>query len=120
MGELKAANRPKHQTTITDIAHTLAAMTIQQKADWEPNGPKDSFKIQLGDLQVTLSKAAHTPHPTISVLNAKGQTVDSYTASDFMGTIARTLADMHRMAGEQVFSTKQTLNDAMARLSEKA
>ena len=105
--------RPRHKTTINDIANQLAVMTHQGKANWEPNGPEYSFKLRMDDVQVILTKAPHTLHPTISVLNDKGQVVDSYTASDFLGTMGRTLADMHRMVSKQVYSTEQTLDDAM-------
>ena len=111
--------RPRHKTTITDIANEIAVMTQQGRANWEPNGVQDSFRLNMGDVMIILSKGKHTPHPTISVMNDKGQVVDSYTASDFMGTLAQNLASLHRMASKQVYSTEQTLENTMTRLLQQ-
>lgn len=112
--------RPKRKTTITDIANQLAVMTQEGKVNWEPDGVQDSFRVKMGDVQIVLSKMPHTIHPTISVMNDKGQVVDSYTASDFLGRMAHTLSSMHRMAAKQAYSTEQTLEDAMTRLQQQA
>lgn len=103
--------------TIAQIANKAAQLTMEEKIRWEPNGPNNSFKVQLGDLKVTITKPDHALHPTFAVYNAEGQLANSYTASDFMGNLAHTLADLHRIARDQAVSGKDTMVEVMARLN---